>query len=90
MSGPRCPGDDMRFWKPEDISFVPCPFCADEVEFWKDEPTRICPSCSKEVHNPKLDPGCAKWCKYAAECRERPKEEPPDGPIVPGSDQGAG
>ena len=38
------------------------------MEFFKDEPSRVCRSCRKKVQNPKLDLGCAKWCKYAAEC----------------------
>ncbi len=38
------------------------------MEFFKDEPTRICRSCRKKVRNPKLDLGCAKWCKFAAQC----------------------
>ena len=69
MSTPRCPGQDMRYWKPEDIFYAPCPFCGGEIEFWKDEPSRVCPSCKKEVPNPKIDTGCAKWCKHGDECQ---------------------
>ncbi len=58
----------MRYWVPEDIFSIPCPFCGVEIEFWKDEPFRICPSCSKSVRNIRIDMGCAKWCKHAAEC----------------------
>ena len=58
----------MRYWKPEDIFTVDCPHCHGEIEFWKDEPFRFCPSCRKEVRNPKQDLACAKWCKYAREC----------------------
>ncbi len=54
MAERRCPGQDMRYWKPEDIVTVPCPFCRNEIEFWKDEPARVCPSCRKEVRNPNL------------------------------------
>ena len=60
----------MRYWKPEDIFTVACPFCRAEIEFWKDEPVRLCPGCGKEVRNPKLDPGCAEWCQHAPECLE--------------------
>jgi hypothetical protein len=68
MDHPRCPGQDMRYWKPQDISLTPCPWCGAEIEFWKDEPVRVCPKCRKEVRNVKMDLGCAKWCKYGAEC----------------------
>lgn len=68
MPAPRCPGQDQRFWKPEDIFDIQCPFCGTEIEFWKDEPLRPCSSCGKEIRNPRLDLGCAKWCQYAEEC----------------------
>jgi hypothetical protein len=78
----RCPGQDMRYWKPEDIFLAACPFCGGE--FWKDEPLRVCPSCRKEVRNPKQDFGCADWCKHAAECLnpapEEKRSDPPDKP----------
>jgi hypothetical protein len=63
-----CPGQDMRYWKPEDIFTVACPFCGREIEFWKDESARSCPGCRKEVRNPKLDSRCADWCRHALEC----------------------
>jgi hypothetical protein len=58
----------MRNWKPEDIFEVACPSCGAEIEFWKDEPFRSCAACSLEVKNPRVDFGCAKWCKFAEEC----------------------
>jgi hypothetical protein len=58
----------MRNWKPEDIFDVACPSCGEEIEFWKDEPFRICSACTTEIRNPRIDLGCAKWCKSAAEC----------------------
>ncbi len=64
----RCPGQDMRFWTAEDIFYVACPYCDREIEFWKDEPFRLCKSCQKEVRNPRIDLGCAKWCKFADQC----------------------
>ncbi|MBN1542597.1 hypothetical protein JW992_10665 [candidate division KSB1 bacterium] len=67
MNAPRCPGQDQRFWKPEDIYDVICPSCGTEIEFWKDEPTRTC-SCGQIVRNPRIDLGCAKWCVHAKEC----------------------
>ena len=68
MAIPRCPGQDRRFWKPKDIFEVQCPYCNTVIEFWKDDPFRVCSDCGKEVKNPRLDLGCAKWCKYAKEC----------------------
>ena len=64
----RCPGQDQRFWKPEDIFEIPCTSCGKSVEFWKDEPQVKCPYCKQSIVNPKLDLGCATWCKHAEEC----------------------
>jgi len=74
MSEPRCPGTDMRNWKPEDIYDVKCPWCETEIEFWKDEPLRACPACHRHVPNPKMDVSCIKWCKHSSECPGRPPE----------------
>jgi len=68
MSTPRCPGQDLRYWKPEDIVSVKCPGCGREIEIWKDEATRVCAGCGKEVRNPRLDLACAQWCAYGKEC----------------------
>ena len=68
MDRPRCPGQDTRYWKPEDIFEVACPSCGAEIEFWKDEPIRQCSACSMEVRNPRFDFGCAEWCEFAEEC----------------------
>jgi len=65
---PRCPGQNMQYWKPEDIFDINCPYCGREVEFWKDEPVRTCIHCQRQVRNPRIDLGCAKWCKFAKEC----------------------
>ncbi len=64
----RCPGQDLRFWKPDDIFDVECPHCGTAVEFWKDEPSVKCAACRKVVVNPKLDLGCAQWCQHAEQC----------------------
>lgn len=64
----RCPGQDQRFWKPEDIFEVRCPACGKAVEFFKDEPKLRCRECGKTVVNPKIDLGCAEWCQYAEHC----------------------
>lgn len=72
MADNRCPGQDQRNWQPEDIMEVPCPRCRALVEIWKDEPVRLCPQCQTPVRNPRLNPGCAKWCSKAAECLGKP------------------
>jgi len=64
----RCPGQDQRFWKPDDIFDVKCPGCGQTVEFFKDEPKLKCRECGQTVINPKIDLGCAQWCRYAEQC----------------------
>ena len=64
----RCPGQDQRFWKPEDIFEVKCLNCGEPVEFFKDEPKLKCVRCKRIVANPKIDLGCAEWCKNAERC----------------------
>ncbi|MFZ2149452.1 MAG: HD domain-containing protein [Sedimentisphaerales bacterium] len=64
----RCPGQDQRFWKPEDIFEVRCSGCGENVEFFKDEPKLKCRECGQMVVNPKIDLGCAEWCQYAEQC----------------------
>jgi hypothetical protein len=64
----RCPGQDQRFWKPEDIFDVHCPGCGKTIEFFKDEPKLKCRMCGQMVINPKIDLGCAEWCQYAEQC----------------------
>ena len=68
MSDPHCPGQDMRYWKPEDIFDVECPFCRFLIEFWKDESMRVCPQCKGEVLNPRINWECTSWCKSAGAC----------------------
>ena len=63
----RCPGQDMRFWKPGDIFDVQCPKCGKKVEFFRDEVKRKC-KCGHEIINPNMDFGCAAWCQYAEQC----------------------
>lgn len=64
----RCPGQDQRFWKPQDIFEVDCTKCGQPVEFFKDEPQLKCRQCGHTVINPKIDLGCAEWCQYAEQC----------------------
>ncbi|MFH1757762.1 MAG: HD domain-containing protein [Pseudomonadota bacterium] len=64
----RCPGQDSRYWKPGAIYEVTCPHCGSSVEFFKDESTRRCKKCGNKLVNPKMDFGCASYCKYAEQC----------------------
>ena len=64
----RCPGQDQRYWKPDDIFEVKCTGCGTSVEFFKDEPKLKCRNCGQDVANPKIDLGCTKWCQYADQC----------------------
>ena len=80
----RCPGQDLRLWKPEDISEHRCPHCGLKVEFWKDDVDRPCPHCGRQMHNPRFNPGCAEWCAYADDCAavnqpapDSPSKRPP-------------
>jgi HD superfamily phosphohydrolase YqeK len=64
----KCPGQDTQFWKPGAIFEAKCPQCGNEVEFFKDDPTRKCPKCGHRFLNPSLDFGCASYCQYAEQC----------------------
>ena len=63
----KCPGQDSRFWKPEDIVEMQCLKCGWTVEFFKDDVKRKC-RCGEEIVNPRLDFGCAQWCEYGDQC----------------------
>ena len=64
----RCPGQDKRYWKDDAVFEVPCPRCAHEVEFFKDENMGRCHSCGHRFSNPKISLDCTEWCAYAEEC----------------------
>lgn len=64
----QCPGQDTRFWKPGAIFETKCPECGGEIEFFKDEASRRCKQCGHRILNPKIDFGCASYCKYAEQC----------------------
>jgi hypothetical protein len=64
----KCPGQDSRYWKPGAIFEAKCPKCGNEVEFFKDDTTRICKKCSHRFLNPTMDFGCASYCQYAEQC----------------------
>ena len=64
----NCPGQDIRYWKPGDIFDTTCPQCGSMVEFFKDETERTCRKCGHRFVNPKMDFGCASYCKFASQC----------------------
>jgi len=68
MLASKCPGQDRRNWKPEDIFEHECPHCGATVEFWKTDAKSKCPGCRKTILNPKFNLGCALWCAYAEQC----------------------
>jgi len=68
MGNNRCPGQDRRYWKPEDIFEVRCPQCGSTVELWKDEGVSRCSNCGTPVVNQRVAQGCAQWCRFAEEC----------------------
>ncbi|NMB41933.1 MAG: hypothetical protein GX996_08360 [Firmicutes bacterium] len=68
MQIPKCPGQDRRYWKPEDIYEDECPDCGNILEFWKTDIRIRCEKCGRLVSNPRFDLGCAAWCPYAEYC----------------------
>lgn len=64
----KCPGQDSRYWKPGAIFEAKCPKCGNEVEFFKDDTTRLCKKCGYRFLNPDMDFGCASYCQYAEQC----------------------
>jgi predicted RNA-binding Zn-ribbon protein involved in translation (DUF1610 family) len=63
-----CPGQDLRYWTPEDIFEAPCAHCGQAIEFFKNDAKRRCPSCGKHTLNPRHDISCGDWCRSAEEC----------------------
>jgi HD superfamily phosphodiesterase/DNA-directed RNA polymerase subunit RPC12/RpoP len=64
----KCPGQDTQYWDQEAIFETRCPECGHEMEFFKDDATRRCGHCKKKIVNPKMDFGCAAYCKFAEQC----------------------
>ncbi len=64
----KCPGQDSRNWGSEAIFEARCPECGGVVEFFKDESSRKCRSCGHKLVNPKMDFGCAAYCRFAEQC----------------------
>lgn len=81
MLGTKCPGQDTRYWKAEDIHEQPCPFCDESIEFWKTDLRLRCPNCKQKVVNPRFNLGCAQWCAYADQClRDAARDDGPETP----------
>ena len=68
MQAAKCPGQDRRNWKPEDIFDHNCPHCQTAMEFWKTDARMKCPGCGEHIMNPRFNLGCALWCAYAEQC----------------------
>ncbi len=64
----KCPGQDTQYWNEDAIFETQCPECSHPMEFFKDDATRRCPGCQKKIVNPKMDFGCASYCKFAEQC----------------------
>ena len=64
----KCPGQDTRYWKPEDVCELACAQCGRMVEFFKTDGRRQCPGCGSRIENPNVSLGCAQWCEHAVEC----------------------
>lgn len=68
MIGTKCPGQDMRYWTPEDVCEIACPECGEMIEFFKTDIRLRCRNCRTRVANPQFNMGCAQWCAYAEQC----------------------
>lgn len=64
----KCPGQDTQYWNKDAIFETKCPECGHPMEFFKDDATRRCANCKKKIVNPKMDFGCASYCKFAEQC----------------------
>lgn len=64
----KCPGQDSRLWGPDAIFEADCPQCGEAIEFFRDESSRRCRRCGHRAVNPRMDFGCAAYCRYAEQC----------------------
>lgn len=64
----KCPGQDSHYWRFDAIFETTCPSCGAEMEFFKDDSSRVCRSCGHRMPNPTMDFGCAAYCPYAEHC----------------------
>jgi DNA-directed RNA polymerase beta' subunit len=60
----RCPGQDNRQTRAEDMVCVHCGYVA---EIFSDELKVVCPECRNLIYKEK-QPACTDWCKAAREC----------------------
>jgi DNA-directed RNA polymerase subunit RPC12/RpoP len=74
----HCPGQDLRYWKLDDIYEITCVHCGALIEFFKDDPRRLCKACGQRMLNPRNDMSCAQWCKHAKECLASLGADPPE------------
>jgi hypothetical protein len=65
----KCPGQDTRYWKSDDIFEIVCPHCQARVEFFKDDNSRKC-QCGERIFNPKIKTDCFQYCEFAENCKE--------------------
>lgn len=70
----KCPGQDTRYWKPEDIFETKCLKCETLVEFFRDDSSRKCPTCGHKFQNPKKNLACASWCEFGKQCLKEGRE----------------
>ena len=68
MTPLRCPGQDPRYLRPQDVAEVLCEGCGRTIEFWPDEYVRLCRGCGCRIANPRLNLRCLEWCTHAEEC----------------------
>ena len=66
----KCPGQDTRYWKPNDIFDEHCSRCGNIVEFFKDDGIRKCSHCGYKIKNPKVNVACDTYCEFADHCKE--------------------
>lgn len=64
----KCAGQDSRFWDFNSVFEIKCPQCGYKMEFFKDDTSRTCRQCGSHILNPKMDFGCASYCKFAEQC----------------------
>ena len=64
----KCPGQDTQYWNQDAIFETECPECGHPMEFFKDDSMRRCKNCEKKIINPKINFGCASYCKFAEQC----------------------
>jgi hypothetical protein len=64
----KCPGQDTQYWNTDAVFEIECPRCGAPLEFFKDDAARRCGACKEKIVNPKMDFGCASYCKFAEQC----------------------